>query len=193
MPRSPSVCSPLAGIVLAGGAARRMGGVDKVMLRVAGVPLLERALAALRDADPVVVVGPPRAGIQGVRWTCEDPPGSGPVAALSAGLAVLDSRIGAVAVLAADLMGVTPDTVGRLVVALGADESADGAVLVDSEGRRQWLVGVWRRPILDTAVPPDPRGASLRGTLGTSSIVEVEAIGAEARDVDSPDDLRPRP
>ncbi len=200
MPTSPdggvvtdprSECPRPAGVVLAGGAARRMGGGDKAMLRVGGVPLLHRAVAALRDADPVVVVGPRREGLAGVRWTREEPPGSGPVAALAAALAVLDVRVDTVAVLAADLPGVTSDTVARLVAALDSAEGADGAVLVDADGRRQWLVGVWRRRALDTAVPADPRGASLRGTLGTSSIVEVPALAGEARDVDSPDDLRP--
>ncbi|EIE99395.1 molybdopterin-guanine dinucleotide biosynthesis protein A [Saccharomonospora glauca K62] len=168
-----------------------MGGGDKVMLRVGGIPLLHRVVAALRDTDPVIVVGPRREGVPGVRWTREDPPGSGPVAALAAALAVLDAHVDTVAVLAADLMGVTTDTISRLVAALDAAGEADGAVLVDSTGRRQWLIGVWRRNSLDTAVPTDPRGASLRGTLGMSSIVEVPALTGEARDVDSPDDLCP--
>ncbi|EHR61805.1 molybdopterin-guanine dinucleotide biosynthesis protein A [Saccharomonospora cyanea NA-134] len=168
-----------------------MGGVDKAMLRVGGTPLLHRVVEALRDVDPVVVVGPRREGLPGVRWTREEPPGSGPVAGLAAALAVLEHRVDTVAVLAADLAGVTSNTITRLVAALDSDEEADGAVLVDADGRRQWLVGVWRRRSLDTAVPADPRGASLRGTLGASSIVEVPALAGEAHDVDSPDDLRP--
>lgn len=185
----------LAGVVLAGGAARRMGGVDKLMLRVGGMPLLHRAVAALGDADPVIVVGPRRVGLTGVRWTREEPPGSGPVAALAAALAVLDTpdhaEVDIVAVLAADLVGVTCGTVARLVRALRGVENADGAVLVDEEGHRQWLLGAWRKRALATAVPTDPRGASLRGTLGISSIVEVSALAGEARDVDTPEDLSP--
>lgn len=185
----------LAGVVLAGGEARRMGGVDKPMLRVGGVPLLHRVVAALRTADPVIVVGPPRAGLTGVRWTREDPAGTGPVAALAAALTVLDTPewadVELVALLAADLAGVTGDTVARLASALRGVEGADGALLVDEGGRRQWLLGVWRKHALATAVPTDPRGASLRGTLGTLSIVEVSALAGEARDVDTPEDLRP--
>ncbi|EHK82956.1 molybdenum cofactor guanylyltransferase [Saccharomonospora azurea] len=189
-PRSPR--PRLAGVVLAGGAARRMGGVDKAMLRVGGVPLLSRAITALGDADPVVVVGPRREGFSGVCWTREEPAGSGPVAALAAALALLDEHVDTVAVLAADLAGVTPHTITRLRSALDSPTGrADGALLVDGDGHRQWLVGVWRRRALDTAVPADPRDASLRGTLGKSSIVEVPALEGEAHDVDSPDDLRP--
>ncbi|MFF5989514.1 molybdenum cofactor guanylyltransferase [Prauserella flavalba] len=175
---------PLAGIVLAGGAARRLAGVDKPMLEVGGMPLLLRAVAALHGADDVVVVGPRREGVPGVRWTREDPPGSGPVAALAAGLDLVTADV--VAVLAADLSAVTSRTIGRLRSALG---DADGAVLVDDEGRRQWLLGVWRTSALRAALPADPAGASLRRTLGGLSIVDVPALPGEAADVDTPEDL----
>lgn len=190
-----------AGVILAGGAARRMGGADKAMLSLdgrGGPTLLSVAVRALRAADPVIVVGPRRDGVPGVSWAREDPPRSGPVAALAAALTALDAHslrtgfaIDEVAVLAADLTGVTEDTMARLAGALRTAEQADGAVLVDASGRRQWLIGVWRRRALATAVPADPRGASLRGTLGKSSIVEVQALEGEAHDVDTPDDLRP--
>ena len=117
------------------------------------------------------------------------------LAALAAALTVLDTPewadVELVALLAADLAGVTGDTVARLASALRGVEGADGALLVDEGGRRQWLLGVWRKHALATAVPTDPRGASLRGTLGTLSIVEVSALAGEARDVDTPEDLRP--
>ena len=41
-----------AAVVLAGGRASRLGGVDKPSLPVAGVPLLHRVLAAVANADP---------------------------------------------------------------------------------------------------------------------------------------------
>ncbi|WP_205669086.1 molybdenum cofactor guanylyltransferase [Amycolatopsis suaedae] len=175
-----------AGIVLAGGAARRLGGQDKPLLEVGGSSLLARAVAALAGADPVVVVGPPRPGVTGVRWAREDPPGGGPVAALAAGLAAVPGD-GELAVLAGDLAGVTASTVDRLRAAAAA---ADGAVLVDADGRRQWLLGVWRAAALRAALPADPAGRSLRRTLGDLSIVEVVALPGEAADVDTPDDLR---
>ena len=80
-----------AAVVLAGGAARRMGGVDKPALPVGGRPMRDRVLAAVSDATPRVLVGPadavPRRACGSIR---EEPPGGGPVAAAAAGLALLD-------------------------------------------------------------------------------------------------------
>ena len=76
--------------------------VQIIMLPIAGKPLLEHVLDAVTAASDVVVVGPRRDGIRDVRWTCEQPPGGGPVAALTAGLAAFtDAESADVAVLAA--------------------------------------------------------------------------------------------
>lgn len=202
---------PYAGVVVAGGTAQRLGGIDKPMLDVGGSTLLARSLAALSGADPVVVVGPRRPGIAGVVWTREQPPGTGPVAALAAGLTLVQrSRV---VVLAGDLRAVTPTVVHRLLEALegtsghrdaqplaagdrpamnrDADRAGavDGAVLVDGDGRRQWLMGAWRTAALRVALPDEPAGASLRRVLGGLTIVDVPARGDETADVDTIDDL----
>lgn len=180
----------MGGVILAGGAAARLGGIDKPMITVGGTTLLERAIDALGAADPVVVVGPrrpqrtePRTGLL---WTREEPPGSGPVAALTAGLLLVPNEF--VAVLAADLSGITSQTVERLTAA--ASGASAGAVLVDRAGYRQWLIGVWRRTALWARLPTEPAHASLRRTLGAGPVVEVAASPGEADDVDTIDDLR---
>ncbi|MBM0207341.1 nucleotidyltransferase family protein, partial [Micromonospora sp. STR1s_5] len=61
-----------AAVVLAGGAARRMGGVDKPALPVGGRPMRDRVLAAVTDATPRVVVGATHAVPAGVRVVRED-------------------------------------------------------------------------------------------------------------------------
>ncbi|MFI8367393.1 DUF6457 domain-containing protein [Streptomyces sp. NPDC085466] len=76
-------------VVLAGGAARRLGGVDKPGVRVGGRALLDRVLAACAGAGRTVVVGDPRSTVRPVRWTREQPSGTGPVAALDAGAGAL--------------------------------------------------------------------------------------------------------
>jgi len=174
----------LAGIVLAGGAARRLSGLDKPMLEIRGKPLLRHAIDALAAADPVIVVGPQRPGVPDVVWTREEPPGGGPVAALAAGLALVHTP--QVAVLAGDLVTVTASTVDRLRAARG---SHDGAVLVDGEGHRQWLIALWRTESLRAALPDEPGGASLRRVLGGLDIAGVEAAPGEGADVDTPAEL----
>jgi molybdopterin-guanine dinucleotide biosynthesis protein A len=80
-----------AGILLTGGASRRMG-FDKTMLLVEGVPCARRAGAVMaRVLDPVVEVGPGRSGLLTVR---EQTPGAGPLAAVVAGTHALTSALG---------------------------------------------------------------------------------------------------
>ena len=144
-------------LVLAGGAARRLGGTDKPALPVGGRMLLDRVLAACADARTTVVVGPRRPTERPVRWTREDPPGGGPLPALAAGLAALDDADtagatngsttsdaagGTVLVLAADLPFLTGATTRALVEALHGDR--EGVLLTDSGGRDQPLAGAYR-------------------------------------------------
>ncbi|RAO36885.1 Molybdenum cofactor guanylyltransferase [Micromonospora saelicesensis] len=104
-----------AAVVLAGGAARRMGGLDKPALPVGGRPMRDRVLAAVSDATPRVLVGAADAVPAGVRVVREDPPGGGPVAAAAAGLALLDPDVSVVALLAADLPLLTRAAIGELL------------------------------------------------------------------------------
>src|SRR5437588_6479983 len=93
---------PCAGLLRTGGASRRMG-TDKALLEVDGQRLVDRAVAALTAvADPVFEVGPGWSGLPAVR---EDPPGSGPLAAVAAGAAALRAtgHDGPVVVLAVDM------------------------------------------------------------------------------------------
>ncbi|MFF1746700.1 NTP transferase domain-containing protein, partial [Streptomyces mirabilis] len=59
-PGTPGPAAPYDAVVLAGGAARRLGGADKPGLRVGGRPLLDRVLAACATAATTVVVAAPR-------------------------------------------------------------------------------------------------------------------------------------
>ncbi|MFI8990998.1 NTP transferase domain-containing protein [Streptomyces antimycoticus] len=126
-------------VILAGGAARRLGGVDKPALRVGGRALLDRVLDACRGAGRTVVVGPRRPTVRPVRWAREEPPGGGPVAAVDTGVRQTTAPV--VLVLSADLPFLTPETVETL---LNGVESTEGAVLIDSDGREQPLVAAYR-------------------------------------------------
>ncbi|WP_457206506.1 molybdenum cofactor guanylyltransferase [Nocardioides sp. P5_C9_2] len=177
-----------AGVVLAGGTAARMDGIDKAGLELRGRTLLELAVDAFRDADEVVVVGPRSPISRPVTFTREDPPSGGPVAGLLTGVDALLRAPALVGVLAVDMPHVTSDTLRRLRVAASG---RDGAFLVDPDGRRQ-LAGVLATDRL-AAVRPDrehQHGMSLRALLVDLDLVDVPADGAEARDVDTWADWR---
>ncbi|MFE1546830.1 NTP transferase domain-containing protein [Streptomyces sp. NPDC058718] len=129
-------------VVLAGGAARRLGGSDKPGVRVGGRTLLDRVLAACPDAGRTVVVGDPRPTVRPVRWTREDPPGGGPLPAVDAGVRETDA--GVLLVLSADLPFLDRDTVRRLLAALAEAPEAEAALLTDGDGRDQPLVAAYR-------------------------------------------------
>ncbi|MFD7897689.1 NTP transferase domain-containing protein [Streptomyces sp. NPDC059743] len=128
-------------IVLAGGAAKRLGGADKPGVRVGGRALLDRVLAACDEAARTVVVGGRRPTARPVRWAREEPPGGGPLAALDAGVRCVEADT--VLVLSADLPFLGRATVRRLVETL--DTSGREAVLLtDADGRDQPLVAAYR-------------------------------------------------
>lgn len=129
-------------IVLAGGAAKRLGGADKPGLRVGGRALLDRVLAACADAGTTVVVGDRRPTVRAVTWAREEPYGGGPLAALGAG--VRHTSAEQVLVLSADLPFLGADTVRALRDASGPGAGVDGALCTDEDGRDQPLVAVYR-------------------------------------------------
>ncbi|MFI8233463.1 NTP transferase domain-containing protein [Streptomyces sp. NPDC085900] len=143
--RSDALGTAYDAVVLAGGAARRLGGADKPGVQVGGRALLDRVLTACADARTTVVVADPRPTPRPVLWAREDPPGGGPLAALDAGLRHTTAE--QVVVLSADLPFLGAPTVRRLLSALRAG-TADGALLTDADGRDQPLVAAYRRPAL---------------------------------------------
>jgi molybdopterin-guanine dinucleotide biosynthesis protein A len=183
----------LGAVVLAGGTAARMGGVDKAGLELDGVTLLERALAATMSAVEVVVVGAQVPTSRPVTWTREDPPAGGPAAGLLAGLDRFLVPPDLVAVLAVDMPKVNAGTIARLTWAVEGDPVLDGALLVDAGGRRQLLAAVYRLTSLLAARPErleDQHGLPVRRLVAPLRLAEVPAVGDEARDVDTWADVR---
>jgi molybdopterin-guanine dinucleotide biosynthesis protein A len=182
-------------VILAGGAGRRLGGVDKALIEVDGATLLDRALSACHSAGRTVVVGPRRADVaESVVWCREDPPGGGPVAGLAAGL--LEASADVVVVLAVDqpwIAGGVPALRASLAAGNQArPDSVDAAVLVDADGRRNYLAAAWRRiALLNALLAIDQlAGASMRSVYASARCVEVRDGAGWGRDIDTPDDLR---
>ena len=175
-----------AAVILAGGTAVRMDGVDKAGVEYAGRTLLEHSLTAVSGAVEVVVVGEPVPTSRPATFVREDPPHGGPAAGLLAGRDALLARPEYLAVLAVDMPRVTDDTFRRL---LAAAAGRDGAFLTDSSGRRA-LAGVLDLAALDSARPADASGLPLHRLLAPLDLAELPGEPGEAHDVDTWADLR---
>jgi molybdopterin-guanine dinucleotide biosynthesis protein A len=175
-------------VVLAGGTAARMGGVDKASIELGGRTLLAWALDATVDAGEVVVLGDWVRTERPVTFVREDPPYGGPAAGLLAGLDVFARPPRQVVVLAVDMPRVSMDTVTRLRAAAAGH---DGAALHDADGRRQ-LALVLDVERLRSLAPPyaERHGLPLHRLLGALDLAAVPAVGDEARDIDGWADLR---
>ena len=180
-------------VVLAGGGGTRLGGQDKAGLKVGGISLLDRVLEACAGARRTVVVGSPRPTVRVVEWTLEQPPGSGPLAGLAAGVAVLEhvTSPAPVLVLATDLPQLRADDVSRLVGALvNAGPQVHAALFTDDTRNAQPLTAIYRRADLARAIAAEQPVANrpMRAMLSRLTTVEVPDRGAAA-DIDTVEQL----
>jgi len=196
-------------ILLAGGRGSRMGGVDKPRLVVHGTTLLDRAVAAVRDAgaDPIVAVGPAAPGEEGgrpaatvpgaaaIQWVREDPPFSGPAAAVTAALMSIPARSDPawMFVLACDLPHVDA-AVRQLIDDIGLlPADTEGVCLADASGRPQWLTGAYRTAALRRATASLPdlgRDQPVRALLSDLAIAVPADRSGGAADIDTWEDYR---
>lgn len=179
---------PFDAIILAGGGARRLGGIDKAALVVRGRTLLDTVIDACTGAARVVVVGPRRriAHPRTVRWVQESPPGGGPVAAIAAGLRVASAPT--VVVLACDLPYLAAPAIGDLLACISAWPERDGAIFVDAAGHDQPLVGAYRRAPLARALDglaPPLAGVALRTLLNGLRLERLADESGVTRDCDT--------
>ena len=168
----------VAAIVIAGGRASRLGR-DKATLMLGGRTLVERTRDAAQAAGfaPVIVVGPHIGG--------------GPVAAIADGLRQLAAlgtgRPDWVAVLPTDLAW--PEAAILHLSTQGDDSTGDGAILLDEDGREQWLTAIYSTAALGRALAElgDPIGAPVRTLVGGLRLARIPA-GADAADIDTWED-----
>lgn len=106
----------ISALILAGGRARRLGGVDKRLLVVEGMPIFERQVTALRERVSEIIVSQRAGGpdIAGYRTVRDEVSNGGPLAGIAAGLAA--ARTPWLLVVAGDM----PYVQGALVDAMRA-------------------------------------------------------------------------
>jgi molybdopterin-guanine dinucleotide biosynthesis protein A len=186
----------VAGLLLTGGASRRMG-TDKALLEVDGLRLVDRAAALLAAVtDPVVEVGPGWSDLPAVR---EDPPGGGPLAAVSAGAAALRraGHDGPVVVPAVDMPRVSVELLRLL-----AERGGPATAVPRADGHPQPLCARYGPDALaavDRLLAEGGRSLralleamDARGDVGWVEPEEWERVAEPVAlaDVDTPDDLR---
>jgi len=187
----------IAALLLAAGQGRRMGGPNKLLALVGGKPLVriaaEAALAS--KATSLTVVTGHRA--DDVRAALSDLPvtfvhnpdhGRGLSTSLRAGIEGLPGNAEAAIVLLADMPGIDPATIDRLIAAFDPEHGIF-LVVPTYEGKRGNPV-VWSSrffPAL-SAVHGDTGGRHLIGET-PEAVAEVEIGPSVALDVDTPETL----
>lgn len=176
----------VTGVVLAGGASRRMGR-DKAALLIGGEPLLRRAVGRLRLAlAEVIIVGTPALTTlaPGTRVIADEWPGRGPLAALATALRASDS---AWALLVACDMPFTQPALLRALARLAlTTPEADVIVLRGARGIEP-LHAVYHLACLPLALARlASADASLRGLLAEARVremapAEVASLDPEGR------------
>jgi molybdopterin-guanine dinucleotide biosynthesis protein A len=143
--------APLAAIVLAGGASRRMGR-DKATMDFSGRTFVEHAVTTLAArCSPVFVVAAPGQPLPALDAEVlrDDVRGVGPLLATARGLrAAADAGVERAFVCAVDMPYLTVDLIDELVgpsVRLGAD------VVLPWDGRDHYLAGVYRTSLASRA------------------------------------------
>lgn len=185
--------------VLAGGRSSRLGSVAKASLQVDGQSLLEHAVsAALSVSRTCIVVGliDPSLLSTTVLITREDPPFSGPAAALAAGVRHLStngtSESDAILVLACDMPGIAAQVPVLAAALVSAPADVDGVISVDAFGHRQPLACLYRSRALVGAISrfadAGLSGLSMRELIEPLTLIPVAALLGATDDVDTWED-----
>lgn len=185
----------ISSIILCGGSARRLGGVQKPLLAIDGVPLVERIASAVGDLGPVLISAnsEPDAYSQYGEVIADTKPDQGPLAGIAACLQHT----------CADLIlvvpGDAPDYSGQLAELLLAtlrNADADITAVCAHDGRLQQYLHLALRPQAGESLQAylADGGRSVRGWLASEEVIICDASRhAEAfLDIDSPEDLRAR-
>lgn len=182
----------VAGVVLTGGASRRMGR-DKALIEVGGETLAGRMAAALAAAGlaPVTCVGGDLTalGRRALVAVADDHPGEGPLGGVLTALARHRAADGIV-VAACDMVAPSVGAVARLLDAAGGAAPDAGVVVPMVAGRRQWLHALWRptaAPALVAAFAAGERSVAraAEATLTVHAYAETDLLA----DADLPGDL----
>lgn len=178
-----------AGVVLTGGASKRMG-IDKATLVVDGKPMAVRVADAMWEAGchPVEAQGGDLAAIEqyGLEAFPDTEPGRGPVVAIRDALRRHPSRD--VVIAACDLVDLDAATIGALIDTGRSRNSID--VVVAATGDERHLVSWWHAGAADRLERLLARDVvAFQAALGELEVVDVQVQTGSVRNVNEPSDL----
>lgn len=133
----------IAAVILAGGRAERLGGINKALIEIGGWRLIDRALAAVHGCDPVILsVGQTDFPIPGTIAVPDLPtPYAGPLAGVAAAIEHLAADPPDLLLsLAVDTPYFPADFIERALPLLGQGR----AVLAAYDGQDYPTNGLWR-------------------------------------------------
>lgn len=181
------------GVVLTGGASRRMGS-DKALLPIAGTAMAVRVAKALAEGGcrPVWCQGGDATALAalGLSVHADDLPGAGPLGAIGTALSAVagDAAARDVVVAACDLPDLDAATVAALVAAAQGQPEASVVVAADASGPH--LLGLWRAATAERVAGLLADGVrSYRQALERLDAVFVTVPDDVLRNVNSPGDL----
>lgn len=188
----------IAGLLLAAGGGRRLGGRPKALLPYRGRPLVEHAVDILREGgcDPVhVVVGAAREQVRESARTAgcvlvDNPDWErGMGGSLRAGLAsVAPEDADAVLVSLVDQPGIGAPAVARVRAAYRSRESLAAAAYDGRRGHPVLLGAAHWTGVVGSAREDAGARAYLRAHLAELTLVECADL-ADPSDIDTPEDL----
>lgn len=151
----PTGSASVAGIILAGGQARRMGGGDKALKPIAGRPMLDRVIDRLRPQVGTLALNangdPHRFSAYGLPVVADSIAGfAGPLAGVLAGMdwALAHAPTArSVVTVAGDTPFFPEDLVERFLDATGDDEET--IALASSGGKTHPVFGLWPVALAD--------------------------------------------
>lgn len=188
---APAPRPPITGLVLAGGASRRMGGVDKGLLPLSGRPLVEWVLSRIRPQVDAVLISANRNEAAYAAFghpVLRDliPGFPGPLAGILRGLESAPTDL--VLVVPCDTPFLPDDLTARLADALG-----DGALAVPvAGGRPQNAICLLKRdlaPDLAAFLAEGGRGVEAWQRRHRRVLVDFEDEASFFANLNSPDDL----
>jgi molybdopterin-guanine dinucleotide biosynthesis protein A len=184
--------SPVVGAIIAGGAARRLGGVAKGLIEIDGVRMIERVARALRPVTERIVVVSSIEGAEdwlaGAEVVTDEQPGIGPMGGIASALRATG---GDVLVVAWDNTFVR----SALLVPLVTAEIGNDAVVWRLPSGIEPLIALYRQsalPTIDAALARcERRARDIVSLLRVRTLTELP-VGCSVESffsVNTPDDL----